>query len=144
MSTHNICFFWEIRKISAFFGWKKCIICCYGKGENYSRKYFLINFHERMLPDPAGVKPPTSWSPVGRASDSTTETGLRDGNKNLKQYKPAIIVSWGITVKNWLNVLSSYPKPDRHNINTYIKSGENLLRLTQVTVLNKFWCVAGR
>ena len=27
---HNICFCWEIRKISAFFGWKKCLICCYG------------------------------------------------------------------------------------------------------------------
>ena len=30
MSTHNICFRWEIRKISAFFGWKKRHICCYG------------------------------------------------------------------------------------------------------------------
>ena len=30
MSTHNICFCWEIRKISAFLGWKKCLICCYG------------------------------------------------------------------------------------------------------------------
>ena len=29
MSTHNICFCWEIRKISAFFGWKKRLICCY-------------------------------------------------------------------------------------------------------------------
>ena len=29
MSTHNICFHWEIRKISAFFGWKKRLICCY-------------------------------------------------------------------------------------------------------------------
>ena len=29
MSTHNICFRWEIRKISAFFGWKKRLICCY-------------------------------------------------------------------------------------------------------------------
>ena len=27
MSTHNICFYWEIRKISAVFGWKKCLIC---------------------------------------------------------------------------------------------------------------------
>ena len=29
MSTHNICFHGEIRKISAFFGWKKRLICCY-------------------------------------------------------------------------------------------------------------------
>ena len=29
MSTHNICFHWEIRKISAAFGWKKCLTCCY-------------------------------------------------------------------------------------------------------------------
>ena len=29
MSTHNVCFCGEIRKISAFFGWKKCLICCY-------------------------------------------------------------------------------------------------------------------
>ena len=29
MSTHNICFCWEIRKISAFFRWKKHLICCY-------------------------------------------------------------------------------------------------------------------
>ena len=28
---HNICFRREIRKISAFFGWKKRLICCYGK-----------------------------------------------------------------------------------------------------------------
>ena len=27
------------------------------------------NLHERMLPDPAGVEPATSWSPVGRASN---------------------------------------------------------------------------
>ena len=27
---HNICFCWEIRKISAFFGWRKCHICCFG------------------------------------------------------------------------------------------------------------------
>ena len=29
MSIHNICFYWEIRKIAAVFGWKKCLICCY-------------------------------------------------------------------------------------------------------------------
>ena len=36
------------------------------KGENDSRKYFMINLHERMLPTSAGVEPATSWSPVGR------------------------------------------------------------------------------
>ena len=30
MSTHNICFRGEIRKISAFFRMKKAPICCYG------------------------------------------------------------------------------------------------------------------
>ena len=30
MSTHNVCFCWEIIKISAGFGWKKRLICCYG------------------------------------------------------------------------------------------------------------------
>ena len=29
MSTHNICFCGEIRKLSAFSWWKKCFICCY-------------------------------------------------------------------------------------------------------------------
>ena len=29
---HNICFCGEIRKISAFFGWKKRLICCYRTG----------------------------------------------------------------------------------------------------------------
>ena len=35
------------------------------KGENDSRKYFMINLHERILPTSAGVEPVTSWSPVG-------------------------------------------------------------------------------
>ena len=29
MSTHNVCFCREIRKLSAFFEWKKSLICCY-------------------------------------------------------------------------------------------------------------------
>ena len=39
--------------------------------ENISRS----NLHERMLPTLAGVEPATSWSPVGRASNSATEAG---------------------------------------------------------------------
>ena len=35
MSTHNISFHWEIRKISAVFWWKKCLICCYDWGASY-------------------------------------------------------------------------------------------------------------
>ena len=31
MSTHNISFHWEIRMLSAFFEWKKRLICCYEK-----------------------------------------------------------------------------------------------------------------
>ena len=38
------------------------------KGETYDcRKYFMINLHGRMLPDPTGIKYATSWSPVRRA-----------------------------------------------------------------------------
>ena len=36
------------------------------KGDNDRRKYFMINFYERMLPTSVGVEPATSWSPVGR------------------------------------------------------------------------------
>ena len=36
------------------------------KGENDRRKYFMINFHERMLPTSAGVEPATSWSQMQR------------------------------------------------------------------------------
>ena len=46
------------------------------EGENDCRKCFVINLHERMLPDPAGIEPETSWSPVGPASDWATEAGL--------------------------------------------------------------------
>ena len=43
------------------------------KGENDRTKYFLINLYERMLPISAGVKPATSWSPVGCASNWVTK-----------------------------------------------------------------------
>ena len=43
MSTHNICFCGEIRKVSAFFGWKKCLICYYGWTCN-----LLITFQTRI------------------------------------------------------------------------------------------------
>ena len=33
-------------------------------GENDCRKHFMISLHERMLPDPAGSEPVTSYSPV--------------------------------------------------------------------------------
>ena len=36
------------------------------KRENDRRKYFMINFQERMLPTMVGIEPTTSWSPVGR------------------------------------------------------------------------------
>ena len=39
------------------------------KGENDHRKYFRIHFHERMLPDPAGIEPVAFWSPVKCTSD---------------------------------------------------------------------------
>ena len=45
------------------------------KEENDHRKYFMINLHERMLLTSVGVKPATSWSPVGRASNWATEAG---------------------------------------------------------------------
>ena len=37
------------------------------------RKYFIINFHKRMLTDPIGIKSTTSWSPFGCASNWATE-----------------------------------------------------------------------
>ena len=44
MSIHNICFRWEIRKISAVFGWKKCLICCYGLGfETHSKPSYMLS-----------------------------------------------------------------------------------------------------
>ena len=42
-------------------------------GESDRRKYFMINLHERMLPDPAASKPMTSWSPVGHTFDWATK-----------------------------------------------------------------------
>ena len=38
--------------------------------------YFMINLHQRMLPDPAGIKHMTSWSLVKGASNWATEAGL--------------------------------------------------------------------
>ena len=35
MSTHNIGFHWEIRKILILFGWKKCLIKSYGRPITY-------------------------------------------------------------------------------------------------------------
>ena len=40
MSTHNICFHGEIRKISAFFGRKKRSVCCF--------EIFDKNIHENI------------------------------------------------------------------------------------------------
>ena len=39
------------------------------KGENDYRKYIMINLHEKMLPNPMGIKPATIWSPVRHASE---------------------------------------------------------------------------
>ena len=44
---------------------------------NGLRKYFMINLHEIMSPDPAGIEPATSWSPVGHSSNWSTEAGRR-------------------------------------------------------------------
>ena len=41
MGTNNICFHWEIRKISAFFGWKRRFICCYGISNKVSTNIHL-------------------------------------------------------------------------------------------------------
>ena len=39
-----------------------------------------------------------------------------------------------ITVKNWLNLPISDPKPDLHNINAHTKFGETPLMFTQVII----------
>ena len=46
MSTHNICFCWEIRKISAFFRWKKCLICCCHRHCNENISIFTSAKHK--------------------------------------------------------------------------------------------------
>ena len=51
MSTHNICFCGEIRKISAFFGWKKRLICCYDWGtsnEYPQQNVFTLNIQSTL------------------------------------------------------------------------------------------------
>ena len=48
------------------------------KGENDHRKYFMMEFHIRMSPDPAEIEPTTSWSPVRHTSDWATKDGLTD------------------------------------------------------------------
>ena len=50
MSTNNISFRGEIRKTSAFFRWKKCLICCYARRDRmntyYSNsRFWAINYH---------------------------------------------------------------------------------------------------
>ena len=46
-----------------------CPSCISGRErENDRRKYFMINLHERMLPNLAGVEPATYWSPVGASN----------------------------------------------------------------------------
>ena len=48
-----------------------------GEGrESDSRKYFIIHLHQRMLLDPAGMKPVTSWSPIKYASDWAIEAAM--------------------------------------------------------------------
>ena len=44
MSTHNICFLGEIRKMSVLFGWKKCLTWRYGP-----RKLFSYFIYENMV-----------------------------------------------------------------------------------------------
>ena len=46
----------------------------------------MINLHERMLSAWAEVEPMTSWSPVGRASDWTTEAGRAKINSTAWNY----------------------------------------------------------
>ena len=42
-------------------------------GESGPRKYFMTNFHKRMLWDPVEIKPAMLWSPFERTSDWATE-----------------------------------------------------------------------
>ena len=49
MSTHNICFRGEIRKISAFFRWKKRLICCYGVLEKGSLHHMRTAKNPRSI-----------------------------------------------------------------------------------------------
>ena len=51
MCTHNICFCQEIRKISAFFGWKKKrLICCYVYFQDSSKNPVIRSTLPRFFP----------------------------------------------------------------------------------------------
>ena len=68
----------------------------------------MINLHEKMLPDMAGIEPATSWSPVGRAPDWATEANLCQNCLAPSEivYMPAK-VSIHQTILNALHVIIS-------------------------------------
>ena len=56
------------------------------KRRNGRGKYFMINFYERMLPNPVGIEPATSRSPVerGLATEDILTLSILYANKNTQ------------------------------------------------------------
>ena len=99
MSTHNICFYWEIRKISVFFGWKKRLICCYEALSPHS----LISLHclheETLYPWLSGMHHRGFWSDCAKAQANLELPSV---------YIRCFLMLQHIREKNLLNFLSRY------------------------------------
>ena len=104
MSTHNICFHGEIRKISAFFGWKKCLICCCALGNQKKQKVvdFLPIFlqgRQLFLWLPAN-QPPSGSRPLGNKFLPCSVNSFSNGRKTqfwqncLQKVYPFALVWW--------------------------------------------------
>ena len=65
---------------------------------NDSRKYFMINLHERILQIWLGLNPPTSWSQVKCGSNWAIKAGSRSVwklyGKNIKTVHVQITITW--------------------------------------------------
>ena len=92
MSTHNICFRSEIRKIPAFFGWKKRLICCYGISQNFKVDHQFCktdwsSINSRLAENMIWCF--TSFSPWSKSY-------WEDGNRDYERLcaVSAIIISW--------------------------------------------------
>ena len=93
------------------------------KGKNECRMYFMINLHERMLPDPAGIEPTNSWSQVRCTSiwatkPSSQMLGVRWAfwpNRTC-----LVLIKLVLRLKD--NVLKKSPSPTGSYIHLYIRA----------------------
>ena len=75
----------------------------------YMYMYFMINLHEGMLPHLVGIKPSSSWSPVGNASDWASEAGLNWSRRHSEIFyhfllKSRYVLSCESSVQQMTNV----------------------------------------